>query len=68
MIVLVDIRTMEGFWEAMDEEYLDYNQLSRGAINDIKGLDRKDPRFLQMMLKKLQSHRKIWILATWATE
>ena len=34
LIGLVDIRTMKGFWEAMDEEYLDYNQLSRGAIND----------------------------------
>ena len=51
-------RAMKGFWEAMDEEYLDYNQLSRGAINDIKSLDRKDPRFLQMMLKKLQSHKE----------
>ena len=28
--------------------------MSRGAINDI----RKDPRFLQMMLKKLQSHKE----------
>ena len=58
LIGLVDIRSMKGFWEAMDEEYLDYNQLNRGAINDIKSLDRKDPRFLQMMLKKLQSHKE----------
>ena len=58
LIGLVDITTMEDFWTLMDEEYLDYNQLSRGAIADIKGLDRKDPRFLQMMLVKLTTHRK----------
>ena len=57
MIGLVDITTMKDFWDTMDSEYLDYNQLSRGAIKDIKSLDRKDPRFLQMMLKKLQSQK-----------
>ena len=56
LIGLVDITTIEDFWESMDGEYLDYNQLSRGAIRDIKALDRNDPRFLQMMLKKLSSH------------
>ena len=58
LIGLVDIRTMADFWDLMDAEYLDYNQLSRSAIADVKSLDRKDSRFLQMMLVKLQTHRK----------
>ena len=58
LIGLVDIRTMEDLWSLMDGEYLDYNQLSRGAIADIKNLDKKDPRFLQMMMIKLTTHRK----------
>ena len=58
LIGLVDIRTMEDFWTLMDCEYLDYNQLSRAAIADIKSLDKKDPRFLQMMMVKLTTHRK----------
>ena len=32
--------------------------LSRSAIADIKNLDRKDSRFLQMMKVKLTTHRK----------
>ena len=28
LIGLVDIRTMADFWETMDNEYLDYNQLA----------------------------------------
>ena len=31
--------------------------MSRAAIADIKSLDRKDPRFLQMMLVKLTTHK-----------
>ena len=58
LIGLVDIRTMKDFWEAMDSEYLDYNQLSCGANADIKNMDRKDPRFIQIMLRKLTSHKK----------
>jgi hypothetical protein len=42
----------------MDKEYLDYNALSRSAIADIKNLDRKNSRFLQMMKVKLTTHRK----------
>ena len=57
LIGLVGIRTMDTFWTLMDEEYLDYNQLSRAAIANIKSLDKKDPRFLQMMLVKLTTHR-----------
>ena len=51
LIGLVDIRTMSDFWDTMDNEYLDYNQLARGAIKDIKSQDKKDPRFLQIVLK-----------------
>ena len=40
----------------MDREYLDYNALSRTAIQDMKNLNRKDPRFLQMMKVKLETH------------
>ena len=57
LIGLVEIRTMDDFWETMDNEYLDYNHLARGAIKDIKSLDKKDPRFIQMMLKKIQSYK-----------
>ena len=46
------------FWHHMDKEYLDYNALSRSAIADVKSLDRKDSRFLQMMKVKLTTHRK----------
>ena len=58
LIGLVDIRSMDDFWSLMDGEYLDYNQLSRGAIAQIKNLDKKDPRFLQMMMVMLTTHRK----------
>jgi hypothetical protein len=40
----------------MDKEYLDYNALSRSAVADVKSLDRKGPRFLQMMKVKLTTH------------
>ena len=40
----------------MDGEYLDYNVLAKSAVADVKSLDRKDPRFLQMMKVKLQTH------------
>ena len=58
LIGLSDIRTMVDFWSHMDKEYLDYNALSRSAIADVKSLDRKDSRFLQMMKVKLTTHRK----------
>jgi hypothetical protein len=58
LIGLSDIRTMPDFWSHMDKEYLDYNALSRSAIADVKSLDRKDSRFLQMMKVKLTTHRK----------
>ena len=47
---------MNYFWELMDEEFLDYNALSRYAIKDIKSLDREDPRFLQMMKMRINTH------------
>ena len=56
LIGLSEIRTMENFWKLMDREYLDYNALSRTAIQDVKNLNRKDPRFLQMMKVKLETH------------
>ena len=40
----------------MNKEYLDYNSLSRSAVADMKSLDRKDPRFHQMMNIKLTTH------------
>ena len=40
LIGLSDIRTMTDFWSHMDNEYLDYNALSRSAIADVKNLDR----------------------------
>jgi hypothetical protein len=49
---------MKDFWRHMDEEYLDYHALSRSAIAEIKSLDRKDSRFLQIMHVKLNHHRK----------
>ena len=58
LIGLTEIRTMEDFWAQMDKEFLDYNALSRAAIQDIKSLDRKDNRFPQMMLTKLTMHKK----------
>ena len=58
LIGLSDIRTMVDFWSHMDKESLDYNALSRSAIADVKSLDRKDSRFLQMMKVKLTTHRK----------
>jgi hypothetical protein len=57
LIGLSGIRTMADLWNHMDKEYLDYNALS-WAIADIKNLDRKDSRFLQMMKVKLTTHRK----------
>jgi hypothetical protein len=48
----------------LDKEYLDYKALSQSAIADIKNLDRKDSRFLQMMKVKLPTHRKTWKLTT----
>ena len=56
LIGLSEIRSMENFWKLMDREYLDYNALSRTAIQDVKSLNRKDPRFLQMMKVKLVTH------------
>ena len=56
LIGLSEIRKMEDFWKLMDREYLDYNALSRTAIQDVKNLNRKDPRFLQMMKVKLVTH------------
>ena len=53
LIGLSEIRTMKDFWVLMDKEYLDYNALRRCAVADVKSLDRKDPRFLQMMKVKL---------------
>jgi hypothetical protein len=47
---------MKDFWWLMDGEYLDYNVLAKSAVADIKSLDRKDPRFMQMMKVKLQTH------------
>jgi hypothetical protein len=58
LIGLTDLRSMMDFWRHMDEEYLDYHALSRSAIADVKSLDRKDSRFLQMMQVKLNNHRK----------
>ena len=52
LIGLSEIRRMTDFWSLMDNEYLDYNALSRSAVADVKSLDRKDPRFLQMMQVK----------------
>ena len=52
LIGLSDIRKMTDLWSHMDKEYLDYNALSRSAIADVKSLDRKDSRFLQMMKAK----------------
>ena len=40
----------------MDEEFLDYNAISRYAITDIKLLDIEDPRFLQMMKMRINTH------------
>ena len=42
----------------MDQEFLDYNALSRTAIEDIKSLPRKDPSFLQMLKVRLTTHSK----------
>ena len=56
LIGLSEIRTMKDFWGLMDGEYLDYNVLAKSAVADVKSLDRKDPRFLQMMRVKLQTH------------
>jgi hypothetical protein len=58
LIGLTDLRSMKDFWRHMDEEYLDYHALSRSAIADVKSLDRKDSRFLQMMQVKLNNHKK----------
>ena len=58
LIRLSDIRKMTNFWSHMDKVHLDYNALSRSAIADVKSLDRKDSRFLQMMKVKLTTHRK----------
>ena len=43
---------MQNFWSLMDNEYIDYNALSRSAVADVKSLDRTDRRFLQMMKVK----------------
>ena len=58
LIGLVDIREVKEFWKLMDQEFLDYNALSRTAIEDIKSLPRKDPRFLQMLKVRLTTHSK----------
>ena len=42
----------------MDHAFLVYNALSRTAIEYIKSLPRKDPRFLQMLKVRLTSHSK----------
>ena len=56
LIGLVDIREVKEFWKLMDQEFLDCNALSRTAIEDIKSLPRKDPRFLQMLKVRLTTH------------
>ena len=58
LIGLVDIREVKEFLKLMDQEFLDYNALSRTAIEDIKSLPRKDPRFLQMLKVRLTTHSK----------
>jgi hypothetical protein len=58
LIGLSDLREMMDFWSLMDKEYLNYYALCRSAIADVKRLDKKDNRFLQMMHVKLNSHRK----------
>ena len=67
LIGLTDLRSMTDFWSHMDKEYLDYHALSRSAIADIKSLDRKDSRFLQIMHVKLNHHKKNLDTKTWAT-
>lgn len=56
LIRLAHTTSMKDFWELMDEEFLDYNALSRYAKKDIKSLDREDPRFLQMMKMRINTH------------
>ena len=46
---------MKDFWDLMDEEFLDYNAFSRYAIEDIKCLDREDPRFLKIMKMRINT-------------
>ena len=50
--------TMTNFWILRDREHLDYNAMIWSAITDVKSLDRKDSRFLQIMKEKLTTHSK----------
>ena len=57
LIGLSEIRTMESFWKLMDREYLDYNALSRTAIQDVKSLNRKDQHKPRIIRIGLQDHK-----------
>ena len=56
IIGLQSIRSMDTFWQMMDEEYVDFKELARRAIEEVKALDKADSRFLQIFKNKLIMH------------
>ena len=57
IVGLSAIRTMDNFWALMDDEYVNYNELARLAIADIKSVDRKDTRYIQIVKNKLLTYK-----------
>ena len=55
IIGLQNIRSMANFWALMDDEFVNYKELAKKAIEDIKQVDTTDTRFLQLFKNKLDS-------------
>jgi hypothetical protein len=57
IIGLSTIRSMETFWSLMDDEYINYDELARLAIADVKSVDRGDSRHIQIVRNKLLTYK-----------
>ena len=57
LIGLAQIRSMAVVWQALDEEFLDYDAMATMAVTDLPSQDKKDPRFVQILLQKLSIYK-----------
>ena len=57
IIPLATLRTMTDFWALMDDEYVNFHELARKAVHDIKSVNRKDTRYIQIIRNKLLTYK-----------
>ena len=57
IIPLATLHTMDDFWALMDDEYVNFHELARLAVQDIKAVSRKDTRYIQIIRNKLLTYK-----------